>query len=186
MHDPSRAQHLQQPLPIPPRHGFHLPARRYRVQRLIITLRSKPASCPAPGVRRAASPGCAASAMSIPHRPRRLHRLPGHRARPRRPRRTPLQSSACRAPRTRRAPSPCTQHKLQLSPHRPIPSLLPPPILSAIPPRSCRPCAARRVAASHHQRRLRFATMTQLRASSGRTTRRRCAPHASTGTCLPR
>ncbi|KAJ7871789.1 hypothetical protein B0H13DRAFT_1031660 [Mycena leptocephala] len=125
-----------------PHRGYRLPARCHRGQRLTIPLEAS--SCPAPGVRRAASPERAASATSVPRRPRRLHR----------------QTSACRAPRTRRAPPPAC-HSAAV-PHRPVTSPLSMSILSAILPRSLttpphrRPCAARRVAASRHQRRLRL------------------------------
>ncbi|KAJ7796612.1 hypothetical protein B0H14DRAFT_72121 [Mycena olivaceomarginata] len=109
----------------PSRHGYHLPVRRYRVQRLII-LRSRPAR-----VRHreygAASPEHAAGAMSIPRRPRCFHRLPGHRAYLLRRRQRPLETLACRAPRTGRVPSPVRSTRCSCPPIAPYPPRFPRP-----------------------------------------------------------
>jgi hypothetical protein len=55
-------------------------------------------SCPALGVRRAASPKDAASTAGISHRACRLHRLPVRRTHPLHRRWRPLETSACSAP----------------------------------------------------------------------------------------
>ncbi|KAJ7817025.1 hypothetical protein B0H14DRAFT_1389611 [Mycena olivaceomarginata] len=117
-------------------------------------------SCPAPGVRRAASPERATSATRVSRRPHRLHRPSVRRDHPLRPRRPPLQTSACRASRTRRAPPPAC-HSAAV-PHRPVASPPSTSILSGMVPRSLPtpphrgPCAARRAAASHRQRQRRL------------------------------
>ncbi|KAJ7861854.1 hypothetical protein B0H14DRAFT_523003 [Mycena olivaceomarginata] len=84
-------------------------------------------SCPGPGVRRAASPERAASAMSIPRRPRRPHRLPGHRAYLLRRHQRPLETLACRAPRTGRVPFPVRSTRCSCPPIAPYPPRFPRP-----------------------------------------------------------
>ncbi|KAJ7765139.1 hypothetical protein B0H14DRAFT_366919 [Mycena olivaceomarginata] len=81
MHDPSRALHLQQPLPIPraPRFSFPCaPPPSLAPHHLPLDA----GFCLAPGVRCAASPERVTSATSVPRRPRRLHRLPARRTHP--------------------------------------------------------------------------------------------------------
>ncbi|KAJ7842379.1 hypothetical protein B0H14DRAFT_1030047 [Mycena olivaceomarginata] len=177
MHDPSRAQHMQQPLPIARAPVVTSPPCLAPHWKLAVS------SCPAPGVRRAASPERATSATSVSRRPRRLHRLSVRHDHPLRPRRPPLQTSACRASRPRRAPPPACRSAAV--PHRPVTSPFSTSILSGIVPRSlptpphCGPCSTPR-GGSPSPAPAAFAGMTRLRASSGRTTRRRCAPRAST------
>ncbi|KAJ7817028.1 hypothetical protein B0H14DRAFT_1389711 [Mycena olivaceomarginata] len=167
--------------PHPPRHGFRLPARRYRVQRLII-LCSKPApvrhreydaqhrrsaqqvqrACPVARTVFIASP-CAATILcahaalpSTPrpaaHRERDVH----HRRVTLRPSQSPRNLPAfCVHPQRHSAPlvaDSATQRPMRSTPRGGFPSPAP---------------AA-------------FAAMIRLRASSGRRTRRRYAPRAST------
>jgi hypothetical protein len=165
-----------------PRHGFHLPTRRHRV-RLLTILRSKPAPVrhreydaqhrPSVHQVQRAFPAARAASIASPRAATILCAYAALRSKPRpaahrerdvhHPRRVTLRSS----------PSP---RNLPLSTS----------ILSSIVPRSVTtpphrgPCAARRAAASGFPSPApaAFAAMTRLRASSGRTTRRRYAPRA--------
>ncbi|KAJ7848847.1 hypothetical protein B0H14DRAFT_3867106 [Mycena olivaceomarginata] len=142
---PSPAPRLSPPRPPPPGPTPHYPP-------------LKPSSCPAPEVRRAASPERAASATSVPVGHAAFNASPpsagflcAHASRRYKPRPAAHANTTGTIPRD-------AQHTLQLSPHHPIPSPLPMSILRAIPPRSLttpphrRQCAARRAPASHRQR----------------------------------
>ncbi|KAJ7351244.1 hypothetical protein DFH08DRAFT_97722 [Mycena albidolilacea] len=158
MHDPSRAQHLQQPLPIPRATVFaSLPA-------------ATVSSASLPSARSQLLSGTGSTTRSIAGARNKCNERFPWPAPPSSPLRVPRPFSAPTPPSApnlglpRTANATCTTPGVSLCgrPHRPISSPLFTSILSGIVPRSLRtpphrgPCAARRAAASHRQRQRRL------------------------------
>ncbi|KAJ7883346.1 hypothetical protein B0H13DRAFT_921192 [Mycena leptocephala] len=177
-HAPPPAYAAVTAAPHRPHRGYRLPARRHRGQRLTIPLEAR--SCPAPGVRRAASPSAQQVQRTFPIVPRAAPTLcadTGLRPNLGLPRTTNATCITAGVPLCGRPPSARNLSAFHVHPQRHTAPLVddsasPPPMRST--PRgfpSPAPAA--------------FAAMTRLWASSGRT-RRRCTPRASTNTRIPR